>query len=154
MCVFFFFNCLLPHFFCLLYVDACLFSCLVLSSYFVSFFVFCVDFSLVHCLLFFFFCCCCFFPLSPCRIDAQFRTVTAERCCLFFFFRPPSPFFFFCLFSRSKNRNSRPLCWAKHIPHKKLRIPSHRFFLTYTRRGKNRLQRAAFAVLLLFCCFQ
>ena len=94
MCVFFFFNCLLPHFFCLLYVDACLFSCLVLSSYFVSFFVFCVDFSLVHCLLFFFCCCCCFFPLSPCRIDAQFRTVTAERCCLFFFSAPLLPFFF------------------------------------------------------------
>ena len=55
VCVFFFFNCLLPHFFCLLYIDACLFSCLVLSSYFVSFFVFCVDFSLVHCLLCFFF---------------------------------------------------------------------------------------------------
>lgn len=70
------------------------FSRLILSPFSCSAWIFLLS---IVCFAFFF-CCCCFFPLSPCRIDAQFRTVTAERCCLFFFFPPPFSLFFFLSF--------------------------------------------------------
>lgn len=84
--------------FCLLYVDACLFSCLVLSSYFVSFFVFCVDFSLVHCLLCFFFVVVVAFFLCHLAALTRSSVLLQLSVAVFFFFPPPFSLFFFLSF--------------------------------------------------------